>query len=235
MNKNKRIVPIILAGGLGKRLRPVVKNLPKVISLVNKKPFITYIFEQLIEEGYEEVILLIGYKGNLVKKCLGMKYKNLTIKYLSEDIPLGTGGAVKNIAKKINFEYLLVINGDTYHNCSRKKLIKKLHSNNDVILCSHKKNIERFGLVEIDKDYRVITLNEKQNNKTEGLINIGSYLINREYIANFKDDLFSLEENYFPRRILDKKLFAAVDNGNFIDIGVPSDYFFANKYFQNLI
>ena len=223
---------VILAGGFGTRLQSVVSDRPKVLALINGKPFITFILRQLANEGFKHVILSTGYMGDMVKKIIGEEYQGLKIKYFKEDNPLGTGGAVKSIAKFIKQEYLLVINGDTFHDIERKDLINYVKDENDLVLCIKRSDASRYGLLKVDKKKLIISIHEKNNINISGLINVGTYILNKENLLKYKENIFSLEKDYFPSRIRNRKLYAKISGGKFIDIGIPEDYFKAAKYIQ---
>ena len=108
------ITPVVLAGGLGTRLRAIVSDRPKVVALVKGRPFITYIFDQLIKAGFRKVILCSGYLSEKMIEILGHKYRNLSIEYSQEPYALGTGGAVKYALPLIETRYILVMNGDSF-------------------------------------------------------------------------------------------------------------------------
>ena len=222
--------PIILAGGFGSRLRSVVSDRPKVLAEINGKPFITFILNKLAKEGFKNIILSTGYMGDMIKKTIGEEYKGLTIKYFKEDKPLGTGGALKNIGKFIKQKNLLVMNGDTLHNINTRNLIDSLKGDNDIILGIYKNDASRYGLLKIDRNKLILSFNEKNNKNKSGLINIGTYFLNKENLLKYNDDIFSIENDYFPKRIKDKKLYLQISRGKFIDIGIPEDYFKASKY-----
>ena len=222
--------PIILAGGFGSRLRSVVSDRPKVLAEINGKPFITFILNKLENEGFKNIILSTGYMGDMIKKTIGEEYKGLTIKYFKEDKPLGTGGALKNIGKFIKQKNLLVMNGDTLHNINTRNLIDSLKGDNDIILGIYKNDASRYGLLKIDRNKLILSFNEKNNKNKSGLINIGTYFLNKENLLKYNDDIFSIENDYFPKRIKDKKLYLQISRGKFIDIGIPEDYFKASKY-----
>ena len=95
----KNIDVCILVGGFGTRLKPILKNQPKVLSKFLGNPILSYILDQLIEDGFRKVCLLTGYKSDEIKEFYGNRYKNLEIFYSEEEIPLGTGGAVKFFSK----------------------------------------------------------------------------------------------------------------------------------------
>jgi len=222
--------PIILAGGFGSRLRSVVSDRPKVLAEINGKPFITFILNKLENEGFKNIILSTGYMGDMIKKTIGEEYKGLTIKYFKEDKPLGTGGALKNIGKFIKQKNLLVMNGDTLHNINTRNLIDSLKGDNDNILGIYKNDASRYGLLKIDRNKLILSFNEKNNKNKSGLINIGTYFLNKENLLKYNDDIFSIENDYFPKRIKEKKLYVQISRGKFIDIGIPEDYFKACKY-----
>ena len=116
---------IILAGGIGKRLNPLTKTVNKQLLPIYNKPLIFYILDQLVDEGFQDVFILTGYKSKEVENTIGYRYKNLVLNFCSEEKPLGTGGAVKNAAIKTKKDYLLIINGDTLTNVSRREFINK--------------------------------------------------------------------------------------------------------------
>lgn len=105
---------IILAGGQGTRLQKVVRDRPKVLATVNGRPFIAYIMDQLIEAGFKQVILCVGYLAEMMIDTLGYEYRNLTIQYSQEPHALGTGGAVKYAMPLIKTSHILVMNGDSF-------------------------------------------------------------------------------------------------------------------------
>ena len=134
---------------------------------------------------YTFIVLSTGYMGQIIEDQLGKSYKDLKIEYIREKIALGTGGAIKNVAYLTKQKYLMVINGDTYHNISRKILNKKITKNCNLILCMHRKNIRRYGQINLGKNNLVESINEKSNSGKLGLINIGTYIIHREKILDF--------------------------------------------------
>ena len=223
--------PIILAGGYGTRLKSVVKDIPKVMADINGKPFLRFILDQLNREGFKKVDLLIGFKGEIIKNYFGDIYKNLEITYFFEKEKLGTGGAVKNASKNLNFNKLLVLNGDTYHEISRKKFIENISNECNGILCQEMSDPSRYGIVNIDKNNYVKKFEEKKSLFGKYLINAGTYLINCKDIESCAEDKFSLEHNFMPSLIKKNNLKAFNINGLFIDIGIPEDLDKAKKLF----
>jgi len=195
----------ILAGGLGTRLKSVVKNKPKVLAEISGKPVISYILDQLISDGFENVNLLLGYKAFEIRKYFGDSYKKLFISYSEEETPLGTGGAIKYFAKNCKSQKLLIINGDTLVDSSRLEVLQTINYDFDSVLAVKSANISRYGKLEYDENNYLINIQEKTNLEQEGLINSGTYLLDLNEILKFPKVIFSLEKDYIPLRIKQKK------------------------------
>ena len=224
--------PLILAGGLGTRLREVVPDKPKVMAEVNGRPFLEYILDYLISEDFINVTLLLGYKSEYIKNFYGDNYKNLKISYSVEREILGTGGAVKFASKSINNKYLFVLNGDTYNFIKNVKDILNVQNNSEVIFTKRLINVSRYGNIKVDEEGYIISLLEKSNKVEPGLINTGTYVINKNDLNSIEADKFSLEREYLPSQIKKKKVLSLPTNGLFIDIGVPNDYKRAQTIFK---
>ena len=163
MTDLSNVTAVILAGGLGTRLRRVVSDRPKVMAEINGKPFITYLLDQLIKMGFGRVIICTGYMANVVEDFIGAKYRNLYVDYSREETPLGTAGAIKLAGKIIDTEYCMVMNGDSFIDFDVKELIKiRKDYISSILLCNHS-NVSNYGTIKIDK----------HNNKNY-LINKGS-------------------------------------------------------------
>ena len=93
---------IVLAGGLGKRLRGVIRDVPKPMAIVENRPFVAYLLDFFISNGVNEVIFSVGYKKDIIIKYFGDRYKSIDIKYSIESIPAGTGGGLKKLLICLN-------------------------------------------------------------------------------------------------------------------------------------
>ncbi len=125
----KRQLPpaVILAGGLGTRLRPLVSDRPKALAVVAGKPFILHQLEWLRRNLVQSVILCVGYKGEQIVDFLGDgSHLGLKIDYSWENTPLGTAGALAQALELLPPEFL-VLNGDTYTTLSLEPLWKAHH------------------------------------------------------------------------------------------------------------
>ena len=217
---------IILAGGLGTRLKSVVKELPKPMAPVQGKPFLEFVFHYLIAQGIEEAILSIGYRGEAIQEYFGDRFQTCQLKYVVEDEPLGTGGAIKKAATLCGDDPFFVLNGDTIFDANLKALeIMFLKQQADVALSlKAMRNFDRYGLVEIDGDFRITAFQEKKYCEA-GLINGGIYLMKNSAfdIADFPQK-FSFEKDFLETYLNQLKIIGCPLDGYFIDIGIPEDY-----------
>ena len=213
---------LILAGGLGTRLRSVVSDRPKVLAEVAGRPFITYLLDRLGQAGFRAVTLLTGYKGEMVEEELGFHYKGLQLAYSVETTPLGTGGAIHAAARVIPCDQLLVLNGDTYFDVDYRDLVEQATPGADLMACRQVADVGRYGAVQLDPTGRVMALAEKRA-EGRGLINGGVYVLDRVAMASWPEDVFSIEAEYFSKRVEDQRIYGLACDGSFIDIGVPDD------------
>lgn len=211
---------IILCGGLGTRLKSVIKDIPKPMAPINDKPFLEFIFEYLKKQGIKEVILAVSYKYEVIKEYFKDEFLGIKIKYSIEKEPLGTGGAIKEALKFIKNE-AYVLNGDTFFGIDLSKL--KLNGSKICLALKQMNNFDRYGTVNVDGRAFVISFEEKVFKK-QGLINGGIYLLDKDIFKDFAlQEKFSFEE-FLQENCEKLKTRAEIFNDYFIDIGVPSDY-----------
>ncbi|EAL0657799.1 D-glycero-D-manno-heptose 1-phosphate guanosyltransferase [Campylobacter jejuni] len=211
---------IILCGGLGTRLKSVIKNIPKPMAPINNKPFLEFIFEYLKKQGIKEVILAVSYKYEVIKEYFKDEFLGIKIKYSIEKEPLGTGGALKETLKFIKNE-AYVLNGDTFFDIDLSKL--KLNGSKICLALKQMNDFDRYGTVNVDKHGFVISFEEKVFKK-QGLINGGIYLLTKDIFNDFAlQEKFSFEE-FLQENYIKLKARAEIFDDYFIDIGVPSDY-----------
>lgn len=212
---------IILAGGFGTRLKDLVSDIPKPMAPIRGVPFLSYILDQLNNNGFTKVVLAIGYLGYKIKAFYGLKYKNLNITYSSEESPLGTGGCVYKALDKLEDEYIFVINGDTFFDVNFKKITKP---KNVAIICKHIKDVGRYGRILFNNDYIITDFQEKTSNES-GYINGGIYYLRKNIFDNYRfESKFSLEKDFFEKYVNQLEIEVHISKGYFIDIGVPEDY-----------
>ena len=217
---------IILAGGLGTRLRTAVPDLPKCMAPVNGKPFISYILNYLQLQGVNNFIFALGYKHEFFNTVLDALPPTIKYKLSTEQEPLGTGGAIKLACSKALSENILVINGDTLFNIDAQKISSfHLHNEADCTLClKPMQNFDRYGVVELEENNIVKSFKEKQFYK-KGLINGGVYALNtKQFLSEDLPSKFSFEKDYLEKYVSCRKIFGLQQDGYFIDIGIPEDY-----------
>lgn len=228
---------IILAGGLGTRLRSVVKDVPKPMATINGRPFLEYILDYLNKYNFERIILAVGYKSDVIKNHFGNSYKELNIKYSEEREPLGTGGAIKKALMFSEERDVLILNGDTFFVIDLIRFYK-FHAekkSNLTIALKKKRNIERYGAVLIDEDGKILGFFEK-NYVNEGLINGGIYILNKPFFLSLNfSDKFSFEKEFLERYYNMYSFYGMIFDSYFIDIGTPEDYEKAKKELKYII
>ena len=227
---------IILAGGLGTRLRSVVEEQPKSMAPINGRPFLEYLLDFLMVQKMEKIIFSVGYKSTYITDYFGEKYKNMAIAYAFEKEPLGTGGAIKNAIQQANENEVLVTNGDSLFLCGvqAQYLFHKKNNAHLTLALKPMKNFERYGTVELNNENKIIKFNEKQPTGA-GLINGGVYIFEKNIFNALPLPLkFSIEKDFFEKYISQFSFFGFEDDSYFLDIGIPEDYAKAQDEFKRL-
>ena len=189
---------IILAGGRGKRLRPITDKIPKPLIPINDKPLIERTIKYLKKYGITEIIISSGYKSDLIEKFLKNK-KNFgcEIIFSNEKTPLGTGGAIKKALKHVDEESFLVLNGDIVTNIDLKKILRKPNT----IAANELKT--KFGTMNI-KNNKILKFNEKKD-VSNIWMNPGIYHLSKD-IEKLIPKKGSLEGIVFPKMARSKIL-----------------------------
>lgn len=221
---------IILAGGLGTRLRQVVPGLPKPMAPVNGRPFLEYQMDYWIDQGVRRFILSVGYRHEIIERHFGVSYRGAELAYAVERTPLGTGGGLLMAAGKILAAGpWLVLNGDTFFAVTLAQL-RHFHDSKraEVTLCLFPvEHNNRYTGVEIDEEGRIVGLQSRHTGARQ-LINGGVYLLGEAALADLPcraGDKISLETDILEQFLSrGKRLFGHVVHERFIDIGIPEDY-----------
>jgi D-glycero-alpha-D-manno-heptose 1-phosphate guanylyltransferase len=230
------ITAVVLAGGLGTRLRSLVEDRPKVLAEVHHRPFIEYLLEQIMTAGIKRAVMCTGYQGEKVRAEFGNHYQDLDLLYSHELVPLGTGGALRLAFPLIASDPVLVMNGDSYFNADIRDFCNRHTSAGSMasIMLAQVENTGRYGRIEINPDGSIVRFIEKGQDIAPGWINAGIYLFSREFIRCIPPYRFiSLEEKILPQCIGDK-FFGFTYQGEFIDIGTPESYRQADAFMQPL-
>jgi len=224
---------MILAGGLGTRLRSVVGDRPKVLAPVAGRRFLAYLLHQLADAGFEDCVLCTGYKGDQVARAFGERFRGVHLRYSQEESPLGTAGALRHAASLIRSETVVVLNGDSYCQADLGEFLgwHRERSAAASLILTEVEDISRFGAVESDAGDRVVRFGEK-NGSGRGWINAGIYAISSERIARIPEGrAVSIEQECFPAWIGDG-LFAYRGGRRFLDIGTPASFAEAQTFFS---
>ena len=217
---------IVLAGGLGTRLRPAVPDLPKCMAPVNGRPFLSYIIDYYTGQGIEKFIFALGYKHEVIIGWIKQQYPALNVEYAIEKEPLGTGGAIQLAVEKAREKDLLILNGDTIFKIDLPVLTSFHEDNASACTLALKpmKDFERYGVVEINEEGLITRFKEKKHYQ-EGLINGGAYLLNvGRFRQQKRPSVFSFEKDYLERCFTFMPMYGCVQEGYFIDIGIPEDF-----------
>lgn len=217
---------IILAGGLGTRLRSVVPDVPKCMAQVAGKPFLSYIIDWLLTKEVTKFIFSIGYKKEVISHYLQKYYPTLNYTLSIEENPLGTGGAIQLACKQAREINLLVLNGDTFFNIDIDALYKFNKSHGAFCSVSLKPMLDfnRYGVVELNNDNSICSFKEKQYFKS-GLINGGVYLIDKNHFLEMNlPEVFSFEKDYLEKFCKQYIMYGFVQDKYIIDIGIPEDF-----------
>ena len=226
---------IILCGGEGKRLRSVVSNRPKVLAEVASRVFLDILVDRLLSYGFRRIILSVGYMKEEVFKHFDNHPNSKNILFAEEEIPLGTGGALKNAAQLVKSDDFLVMNGDSFCGADLSKLYLFHKEKKGVlsIAVAVAQEPSDYGVVSSNILGQVLSFNEKASVSHGGFVNAGIYFMAKKILGIMPPQkVFSLEYDFFPE-ILNHKCFAFDSEAELIDIGTPERYKLAQKFFSS--
>jgi NDP-sugar pyrophosphorylase family protein len=198
---------IVLAGGLGMRLRPLTDDRPKALIPVRGKPISEYQIQWLVKEGgIDSVTFACGYKWERLKEHFGTSFNGTPIEYSVEDQPLGTGGAIKKAIAHSSDELFVVANGDIFTDLPLGRMIEAHRQAGDVVasmlVVPYK---SRFGVVKIDKLKMVRGFEEKPA-FPDIWINGGIYILNARKTLRYLPDKGDIERETFPKLVVHGEL-----------------------------
>jgi len=227
---------ILLAGGKGTRLRPLTIHTPKPIVPIFDRPFLNYQLDLLKRVAeIDEVILSLNYQPRRIEEIFGDGGDTgLSLRYIVEPVPLGTGGAVRYAGESLR-ESVVVFNGDVLTEIDLASVIA-LHRERKAkatIVLTPVENPAAYGLVESDADGNIRRFLEKPkpDEITCNTINAGIYVLEPDTFDRIpKDTPWSIERSFFPSLVERKEAFVAyVCDGYWIDIGTPEKYMQAHR------
>ncbi len=227
---------IIIAGGLGTRLRPLTYNMPKPVVPLANKPFIMHQIELLKKFGVSEVILNLHYLPESIRNIIDEEaILGVKVDYSLEEHPLGTAGAVKNAEQFFDKDPLIVLNGDIFTDINIEKMMKfhRAKKAKVTLALTRVEDPTSYGLVILDGDGRVLEFREKPSweHVTANTINAGIYIIEPDVFKLVpKGKEFSFERQLYPM-LLEKgeKMYGFVTDAYWMDIGSPAKYLAAHR------
>ncbi|MCK4588990.1 MAG: nucleotidyltransferase family protein [Nanoarchaeota archaeon] len=226
---------IILAGGVGERLRPLTLATPKPLLPINDKPILAHTIENLKNQNIKNIILAVGYKAEKIKEFLGDGKKfGVNIQYLIEEQPLGTGGATKLASQGIK-ETFLVLNGDNLSDFNYKKM-SEIHEKNKAkitIALYPVDDVTKFGIAELNGDQitRFIEKPSKEEAPTN-LNNAGAYFIEPKVLDLLPEGKCSIEKDCFEK--LTQGVYAYQHPSQWFPTDDLNKYLIAQKKWQGL-
>lgn len=222
-------VAIVLAGGAGTRLREALPGIPKVLAPIHGRPFLHLLFDRLVQQGIESVVLASGDAADRVESVAGEWEGPLEMVFSRETEPLGTGGAIAQSFECVATDRAWVLNGDSFCEVDFAAVsAKTAASPRDAwMVAVEVPDAGRFGTVELSGSL-VVRYLEKSGLARPGWINAGIYLLPRELMSS---GACSIEQDWFPRWTAQARLRAVPVHGRFIDIGTPASLAMAESFF----
>jgi mannose-1-phosphate guanylyltransferase len=226
---------LILAGGLGTRLRPLTFTRPKHLLPIANRPHIEHIFDLLLEHGVKEAVLLTSYLAETFEQTVRAgEARGILLEVTHEEEPLGTAGAIKNAESLLGDEAFLVFNGDILTDADLTSITgwHRDKSAEATIVLSPVENPSAFGVVPTDEDGRVLGFIEKplRDEAPTNLINAGIYVFEPSVLERIPSgEVWSAERQLFPGLVDEgAALYATAIDSYWMDVGTPDKYLQAN-------
>ena len=219
---------LILAGGLGTRLLSVVTEVPKALAPVEGVPFLHFQIEHWKKQGISSFVFLLHHQADMIINFLQQEIRigvllGCEVSWLVEPVPMDTGGAVAYAVEQLQLTgNFLVANADTWLGTGIAEMIKATAPAMAVLELS---DATRYGRVEFNQQRYITAFQEKNNNQGAGWINAGLCQLSAESFLGWSRLSFSLERLTFPEMVAGGKLKAVMLQTDFIDIGIPDDYY----------
>ena len=215
---------IILAGGLGTRLKAVIADVPKPMAPIRGRPFLDLVLESLAKKGFIRIILSVGYLADQIVAHFGSNFKGLSIEYEIERTPLGTGGAIVKAMTNCRADHAFIFNGDTFLDLEVEAVETLWQKNKAPILVAREvSDSSRYGGLDVSNG-QVVGFFEK-GKSGPGLINAGCYVFPTNLFKNSSlPASFSIENDFLASMVRMRQFNCFISRGRFIDIGTPTDY-----------
>ena len=218
---------LVLAGGFGKRLQSVVAEVPKALAPVGQVPFLYLQIEHWMAQGLRSFVFLLHHQADLIISFLEAEKNGLLsgcqVTWLVEPTPMDTGGAVASAVKQLNLpgDFLLT-NADTWLGAGVQDISRSAAPSIAVISL---RDASRYGQVQFNNQFNVTAFSEKSSSQGPHWINAGLCHLNADLFKNWDGQPFSFERISLPELAYRGALRAVPLQTDFIDIGIPDDYF----------
>ena len=225
---------VILAGGLGTRIRRFLDGPPKPLAVVSGKPFLAWLIAYLAYQGITDVIVSAGYRAEMLAEfCAGHSAPNIRVRCVAETEPQGTAGGFLQAIAGDDGETWLVCNGDTFVGADFRAFIRELddHTLDGALIGLRSDDSARYGNLQCDGQSNLLSFNEKTPGG--GLISAGVYLLRRALLDSFPQKRpLSFETDVFPALLqAGKKIRVHEVRAAFIDIGTEQTFREAESFF----
>jgi NDP-sugar pyrophosphorylase family protein len=225
---------LVLCGGVGSRLRPLISDRPKGMALIGGRPFLDILVDDILKQGFRRIIFCVGH----MKEQIIGRYKDrddVECLFSKEDVPLGTGGAVLGALPLIRSSPFLVMNGDSLCHVDLGRFYQ-FHLNKSAtasLVLTAPEDRQDGGTVCLNQERKILSFAEKSEvHDQECFINAGIYLLHAEVIDRQRMPVpFSLEYDVLPQLVREKPCFGFVASSQLLDIGTPDRYRKANENF----
>ncbi len=225
------VTAVVLAGGLGSRLRSVVGDRPKVLAQVGSGPFLRIVLDQLAWAGVRRVVLCVGYLAEQVRAVFGYAYRSLSLSYSEEPAPAGTGGALRRALPLLENDAILALNGDSFCEVDLAAFWRwcKRRQPPAALVLARVADASRYGSVTMEGD-QVVAFREKADGGGPSWVNAGVYYLTKPLIERIPSGrTVSLEREILPA-VAGAGLHGYRSKGGFIDIGTPEGYAAARRF-----
>ena len=225
---------IILAGGLGTRLRPLTNETPKPLLLIQGRPIMQHLIERLASQGVQRIILSIGYKADLVKAYFDQLNLPIKIDYIVETELLGTGGAVRQAAAGLKEPFILAW-GDNLMDLDYQQMSQEYEKNNSTIIMvlTPREDVENFGVAQLEGNtIKSFIEKPKREDAPSNLINAGAFIINPKCLEMLPPGKSSLEKDCFEKLAPLGKISAFIHPGQWFPTDTLEKYYLADREFK---
>lgn len=223
---------VVLVGGQGTRLQPLTLRTPKPMLPFAGAPFLAHLLTRLRDSGVEHIVLATSYRPEVFHEYFGSgKDLGVRIDFVTETEPLGTGGGIRNVSRRLESapeDPVLVLNGDVLSGHDIRAQLE-MHRRREAAVTLHLVEVDdarAFGCVPTDSHARVTGFIEKSDAPVTNRINAGCYVFTRKVIDEIPEGRpVSVERETFPGMLdAGEILLGYVDNSYWLDVGTPAAF-----------